>query len=70
MDSLYLSKLVVRYSLFNVIVVLNLQKASFATEPYFRMNTISGNSALSGSRPRRNAEAVQRVSEDLRYQFY
>ena len=46
--------------------VLNLQKASFATEPYFRMDTISGNYALSGSRPRKNAEAVQRVSKDCR----
>ncbi|CAD6592780.1 MAG: hypothetical protein ASARMPREDX12_006452 [Alectoria sarmentosa] len=38
-----------------------LVKASFATEPYFGMDTISGNYALSGSRPRKNAEAVQRL---------
>lgn len=44
--------------------VLNLQKASFATEPYSGMDTISGNYALSGSRPRQNAEAVQRVGKD------
>ena len=50
--------------------MLNLQKASFATETYFGMDTISGNSALSGSRPRRNAEAVQRVSENVRHQSY
>ncbi|CAD6576880.1 MAG: hypothetical protein ASARMPRED_007930 [Alectoria sarmentosa] len=38
-----------------------LVKASFATEPYFGMDTISGNYSLSGSRPRKNAEAVQRL---------
>lgn len=46
--------------------VLKLPKASFATDSYFGMDTISGNYALSGSRPRKNAEAVQRVSKDYR----